>query len=1072
MAFFLPPLSIGTNMFSRPSRVMVGALLALCYWLAVSIPVYGDEFDSLMVQIPQDLDAGRYQDAEIRCKRLLTIIAANYSDKPAIVGAGLQMLAVTYDKQGRYAEAARVFEQVLSIWNNNLAPDDLRITETQNNLANVYWEEGKYTQAEALYRRVLAIREAKLGRDHLLLAAPLNNLGSVCRDTGQFSEAESLFRRSLAILDKHLESDHPDIATGLIGLGAVYFYQEQYARAEPLLTRALVIRERRLGPNHPYLAMSLQSIGLLYFHENKYAVSETFYQRALAIQELVLGPKHPDVADTLHSLANLYDTQGQGGRAEPLYLRSLEIKEKVNPESPAVALTLYSLASNHVDKQEFDRAEALYRRALEVSERALGPNHPDVARSLTGLANLYCEQQQYAPAIASLQRAQSIIEKAIGPNSMQVAWPLGGLSRVYKLQGDYAQADALINRVATIAENAADMDLQFKCYRERAEVRWKMNRREEALTDLKHALQLAEMLRVNVAGAEKDLAEFFGTYSSAFERMVQWQSELGHVDESFAAVERGRARTLIDQMKLQGVDLLAGVPPEQARALREKEAANRSAVASLEKQLEILPQRKDYDEARKKAEELRLTAALIAARQKEVDGYRSIRNVSPAYRLAIGQDFKPIGLDRLHDWVKRQNAILLEYFLGDEASYLFIVPADGPPQLLKLEIATDQAKELATDAGPLTAGRMKDALRIEGQGLLERLMNVKSEVDRALTQRLAALWKVLIPQTQRDALTSGKYQRLILIPDGPLANLPFDALVVEPAEQPIYFLDRGPPIAAGPSATLLYNLSQRGKNDGKSSVLTVANPIYQSTAQSAANTSDRAGSAQLLSLSQPGTRYGLRGDLRPLPFTGWESSWISQTFRSADIQVGQYLKQKATEKNLREQVGGRQLVHLACHGLVDDEHGNFFGALALTPGSSGEADVSNDGFLTLPEIYELNLKNCELAILSACQTNYGPEQRGEGVWALSRGFLAAGSRRVVASNWLVDDKAAASMVYAFCKKIADQEKHVQTSTGSPASNGENIEYARPLHEAKLWIRKQEQWKSPYFWATFTLIGPN
>jgi hypothetical protein len=82
--------------------------------------------------------------------------------------------------------------------------------------------------------------------------------------------------------------------------------------------------------------------------------------------------------------------------------------------------------------------------------------------------------------------------------------------------------------------------------------------------------------------------------------------------------------------------------------------------------------------------------------------------------------------------------------------------------------------------------------------------------------------------------------------------------------------------------------------------------------------------------------------------------------------------------------------------------------LALTPGPPG-SPPANDGFLTLAEIYELDLKGCELAILSACQTNFGPEQRGEGVVALSRGFLAAGARRVLASNWLVDDEAAASL---------------------------------------------------------------
>jgi CHAT domain-containing protein len=83
--------------------------------------------------------------------------------------------------------------------------------------------------------------------------------------------------------------------------------------------------------------------------------------------------------------------------------------------------------------------------------------------------------------------------------------------------------------------------------------------------------------------------------------------------------------------------------------------------------------------------------------------------------------------------------------------------------------------------------------------------------------------------------------------------------------------------------------------------------------------------------------------------------------------------------------------------------------LALTPGAE-DTNPADDGFLTVAEIYQLDLKECELAILSACDTNCGPQQRGEGVWALSRGFLVAGSRRVVASNWLVDDGAAASLI--------------------------------------------------------------
>lgn len=165
--------------------------------------------------------------------------------------------------------------------------------------------------------------------------------------------------------------------------------------------------------------------------------------------------------------------------------------------------------------------------------------------------------------------------------------------------------------------------------------------------------------------------------------------------------------------------------------------------------------------------------------------------------------------------------------------------------------------------------------------------------------------------------------------------------------------------------------------------------------------------------------------------------------------------QKATEANVRSGVAGRRIVHLACHGLADQAHGNFFGALALAPVDSNLPE--NDGFLSLPEIYALNLSACELAILSACETNFGPRLRGEGVWALSRGCLVAGARRVVASNWVVDDEAGASLISYFCSEVARQQ---------PASD-----YAAALRSAKRWVRRQAKWQSPYYWGTFVLIGP-
>jgi CHAT domain-containing protein len=208
------------------------------------------------------------------------------------------------------------------------------------------------------------------------------------------------------------------------------------------------------------------------------------------------------------------------------------------------------------------------------------------------------------------------------------------------------------------------------------------------------------------------------------------------------------------------------------------------------------------------------------------------------------------------------------------------------------------------------------------------------------------------------------------------------------------------------------------------------------------------------------SRYGtLGGKLNQLPYSGWEAEWVSGVFGKSYILAARLDGARATEANVRNQTRGRRIIHLACHGLADQSYGNLFGALALVPGKDPN-NPADDGFLTLAEIYELDLKGCELAILSACDTNFGPQQRGEGVWALSRGFLVAGVRRVVASNWLVDDEAAASLISYYCSILAKAEK-----------KGEKADYAEALHRAKRWIREQEKWKSPYYWGTFVLLGP-
>jgi CHAT domain-containing protein len=423
------------------------------------------------------------------------------------------------------------------------------------------------------------------------------------------------------------------------------------------------------------------------------------------------------------------------------------------------------------------------------------------------------------------------------------------------------------------------------------------------------------------------------------------------------------------------------------------------------------------------------------------------------------RDFQAAGLTRLHDWSVENGTLVLTYFLGQEAGYLFVVMPNHPPRLVKLEVDQALAHRLGlSGAGPLTTERMQSALDIEGTSLLELLSRPATALTA--TDRLAALWTALIPADVQPELVGGRVRRLVVVPDGALALLPFETLVTESGKQPKYLLDAGPPILYAPSATVLLNLLERPTVKGPADlkpVLTVGNPRYQSNDIVVASR----GTSVPNELSARSRYSTSGGQLAALPFSGVESGWVAEVFGKIGVAVGKLLQGDATESNVRFNVAGRRVVHLACHGLTDQKYGNFFGALALTPGPKGASDPADDGFLTLPEIYELNLKSCELAILSACQTNYGPQQKGEGIWALSRGFLVSGARRVVASNWLVDDEAAASLVSVFCGDLVKAE-----------GKGETPDYAAALHRAKKWVRGQQKWSSPYYWGTFVLLGPN
>jgi CHAT domain-containing protein len=149
------------------------------------------------------------------------------------------------------------------------------------------------------------------------------------------------------------------------------------------------------------------------------------------------------------------------------------------------------------------------------------------------------------------------------------------------------------------------------------------------------------------------------------------------------------------------------------------------------------------------------------------------------------------------------------------------------------------------------------------------------------------------------------------------------------------------------------------------------------------------------------------------------------------------------------------LLHLATHGFVTPRQSDVLAGLALAPPADSAVAADDDGLLQLYEIYSLS-SDAELAVLSACETARGARVAGEGVFALSRGFLTAGAARVVASLWSVNDASTAALVSALFGNTA-------RPTGSH-------DWTRLLRDAKRAVRSRPEWSAPFHWAPFVLSG--
>ena len=433
-----------------------------------------------------------------------------------------------------------------------------------------------------------------------------------------------------------------------------------------------------------------------------------------------------------------------------------------------------------------------------------------------------------------------------------------------------------------------------------------------------------------------------------------------------------------------------------------------------------------------------------------------------------------------------KDTLLLQYSLDTDRSYLWAVTQDSItsyelPKRTDIEDTAREVYTLLTDARKWSESSLNNrrGLSLNKPQSTASTISISPEAIARLSQM------VLAPA----AAQLGK-KRLVVVADGALQFIPFAALPVPNADnqspgseqqtanayQPLIAEHE---IVSLPSASTLAVLRNEVKDrqPAPKTFAVLADPVFeradarlkktrentqanQRPTPQAMTTVDgaatpRSGNRQRglgLALVKSATESGVKGadlEIPRLPGTRQEAEQIlSLVPATSSKQAFDFTANRATA--MSADLSQYRYVHFATHGFLDSQHPELSGILLSMFDEQGEPQ---DGFLRAHEVFNLKLA-AELVVLSACQTGLGKEVKGEGLVSLTRGFMYAGSPRVVVSLWSVSDVGTAELMTRFYKGMLK----------------EGLRPAQALQAAQLSMFKEKRFASPFYWAAFTLQG--
>ncbi len=697
-------------------------------------------------------------------------------------------------------------------------------------------------------------------------------------------------------------------------------------------------------------------------------------ERHLRKAEVTVGPDGPLWLRSwiLDQFGFLFLEEGRFAEALEIFRTRAKLVESLSPAAHAAALGgMGTAALELAQRGELERGEAerMLQEALDAEDRGgvdLGNRYSGSLVTRLQLAFLH------GPTSAALDELHHL-RRTHEQRGHNYPFPVLWLLARFTYEHDHS---ALPGALGYADEALALCRLQSHEWERaygllvRADLSWRGGDRARGVVDAGAALDSFERLR----GRQPDAtvrARYGASTAFAHQLVAGWLLDPSRgppdAEAGFGIMERLRARVLFENL------LAARGRRELPRDLRSRGVEIHQRISHLQRRLldsGLGPERKEVQRALAAAESDEASWNDEVARA--LPGFRSLEVAPP--RLSEVQ--RALGVDEamllFQTWTREPNP---------EAPY-----EDGSSWVL------------AVTRQSVRAHRIPDAERL--QPAIEQWLALLGRRDGSEAAGAARLYRDLLG----EALESlpGGVTHLVVVPDGPLHALPFDALRAN---------ERGPLVAERyavsitPSATLWKHWRSAEPRTRTGALLALADPELA-----------RGPGA---GIADAWRQTGIT--LAPLPRARDEARVAAAAGAPGSRMLA---GAEASEHFLKSvDLHAFDVLHLATHAIVDVEAPER-SAVVLSPGAQAE-----DGLLQSREIYQLDL-DANVVVLAACRSASGLGLRGEGVVGLGRSFFEAGAHAVVGSLWALRDDESSQLLEAFYRRLGGGASLAEAMAGA------------------------------------------